>query len=211
MFKAILFDLDGTLVDSLGYYLKAHQKTLESYGARLTPPEIVSNCFGVEEQVIADKFGLTIEQFRSSYHENIRSFIPHVKLFPNALQTLSLAKGKGIKLAIMSFAYSWYVNEILELLDIKSYFQSILGFNDVKKAKPDPEIIIKTCETLGLKPEDSLAIGDAKSDVLMGKAANTKTALFVPPGNRVFYNFEDLKKSNPDYILENLEQLQVII
>ena len=211
MHNAILFDLDGTLVDSLGFYLQAHQKTLKGYNIRLTPAEIVRNCFGVTEQAIADKFGLTLEQFRAKYLGNVRSFMKHVRLFPHALEILNLAKDNGIKLAVMSFAYSWYVKEILSLLKIRDYFQSILGFNDVTKPKPDPEIVLKSCEILGVAPQGSLSIGDAKSDITMGKAAGTRTALFIPKQNSVFYDFADLKQTDPDFVIEDLGELRKLI
>ena len=95
---------------------------------------------------------------------------------------------------------------MLKNLNLKSLFDLVVSSDDVKQSKPHPEMAFKACSTLKINPDQALVIGDSKSDILMGKAAGTKTCLFFPKNYNLFYNFSELKKTNPDYIVENFTQ-----
>ncbi len=210
MFKAVLFDFDGTLADTLGMYIKAYRRVLTHYGFNFADEEIVSKCFGKKEKDICEAAGIPdqAEEFRKMYYAFKHDLLVENKLFPDTLDVLKHFHRNGVKMGVATFASRWYIDKMVDQLDIRRFFEQILSFDDVKNPKPDPEMVTKLCETLGVRPEDSLVVGDSKGDILMGKAAGAKTALFFPKENELFYQLEELKKTEPDFTISNLKELK---
>ncbi len=101
---------------------------------------------------------------------------------------------------------------MVDQLRIRQFFEQILSFDDVKKPKPDPEMIIALCKALKVSPKDSLLVGVSKEDILMGKKAGIKTALYTPEENKKFYNFEILvKEADPDVIIKTLAEVKELV
>jgi phosphoglycolate phosphatase-like HAD superfamily hydrolase len=94
---------------------------------------------------------------------------------------------------------------------LKTYFDFIISADDVTSPKPHPEAVLMAIDKLQIIANDTLLVGDSKSDILMGKAAGSKTVLFTRKEYDLFYSFEELKKTNPDYIIFNLSQLKKIV
>jgi len=176
MLKAIFFDLDGTLVDTLPLYIKAYDRALKNQGFYFSNKKIVEICFGKTEKTICSNLGIIskTKEFTDDYFSGVKNFYNKTKLFDNVTETLDFAKEKKLELVIISFAYRWYVDKMLEKLNLNKYFKLVIGFDDVKQAKPDPEAIIKACGELEINSNEVLMIGDSKSDVIMGNAANTR-------------------------------------
>lgn len=210
MIKALLFDLDGTLINSLDNYLKAYKEILESYGFSFPDEEVVKRCFGRTEEVITKELGIPekAEEFRNKYFEYVRNAIPTLQLFPDALSTLENLKNKQIKIGFITFAHSWYMTELSKRFRFPNYAQVLISFNDVQNAKPDPEAVITASKILSIDESETLVVGDSKSDILMGKNAGSKTALYTPEENKKFYNFEELEKTaNPDFVIKHLNEV----
>lgn len=100
---------------------------------------------------------------------------------------------------------------MVEKLNLSKYFKLVIGFDDIKRAKPDPEAVLKACDELEINSNEALVIGDSKNDVIMGNAVNAQTVLFHPDNYDLFYDIEDLKKSNPSSIIQNLKELKRIL
>jgi len=211
--KAMLFDLDGTLVDTLPLYIKSYSKALIDQGFYFSDKEIVERCFGKTEDDICTKLEIPEQTdiFRKTYFQGVQNHFVEGNLFPGVLDYLVYAKDMGMKLGVISFAYRWYVDRILEKLDIQKYFDIVIGFDDVKNPKPNPEAINIACEKLEIMPDEVLMIGDSKSDVMMGNAGGTKTALFHPDGHGIFYDINTLKESNPTFTISNFSELIKLI
>lgn len=213
MIKAILFDLDGTLVNTLPLYIKSYRQALIDQGISLTNREIVEICFGKTEKTICESLGIPskTEEFRKSYFLRVQNHFIEGKLFKGVIDFLNLTKVRKVKLAIVSFAYTWYVKEMVKRCKLDKYIHVIIGFDDVIKAKPDPEAAIAACKKLCVSPDESVVVGDSKSDILMGKNAGCQTILFHPKEYGLFYDLTILKKSHPDKIVKNFDELKKII
>ena len=210
MIKAVFFDLDGTLIKSLGNYLQAYREILKHYGFSFSDEEVVKRCFGRTEETITKELGMPekAEEFRSRYFEYVRKALPTLQLFPDAIATLEGLKSKQIKIGFITFAHSWYMSELSKSFNFPDYAQVMISFNDVKNPKPDPEAVISACKTLSVNESEVLVVGDSKSDIVMGKNARSKTALYTPEDNKKFYNFEDLvKEANPDFVIKTLKEV----
>lgn len=114
-------------------------------------------------------------------------------------------------MVVITFAYQWYIIEMLKRYKLENYFDLIISADDVKNPKPDPEAVLTAANKLGISLENIIVVGDAKNDILMGKAACCKTVLFHPLEYKFFYNLNELKKEQPKYIIENIYDLVKLI
>lgn len=87
-------------------------------------------------------------------------------------------------------------------------FNLVISTDDVTRTKPDPEAVIKATNTLNIKRDEVLVVGDSKNDILMGNSAGSKTVLFFPTGYDFYYDFEEIKKANSTYIISEISELK---
>jgi len=207
--KAVVFDMDGTIVDTLSLYITAYDLTYKHFGFNLTREEIIKN-FPIKLIDQCKNWGIPdkVNEVKKIYLENIYKVFTKVKLFNGFIKLINFIRSKKIKTAIVSFAFSDYVEFIVNKFSLKNYFDLIISFNDVKKAKPDPEAVYQVAKKFNVLPTDILVIGDAESDILMGKAAGSKTCLFYPKENREIYSEEKIKNISFDYLVKSLKEIE---
>ena len=208
-FKAIIFDLDGTIVNTLPFYIEAYDLTYKYFGFNLTRKQIINN-FPVKLIDQCQNLGISNrqEEFKRIYLENTYRIFTKIKLFDGFIETINFIKTKNIKTAIVSFAFRDYVDFIVNKFSLKNYFDLIISFNDVKKAKPDPEAVLVVGKKLKIIPSKIIIVGDAESDMLMGKTAGSKTCLFYPKENHEIYPFEKIKNISADFKVELLKEIK---
>lgn len=210
--KAIIFDLDGTVVNTLPFYIKAYDLTYKYFGFNLTKNQIINN-FPIRLTDQCKELGILdkAEEFKNIYLKNIYKTFAKAKLFDGFIDLMTFLKDKKIKIAIVSFAFREYVNFIINNLDLRNFFDAIISFNDVKNAKPDPEAVLLVGNKLNILPSEILVIGDAKSDMLMGKTAGSKTCFFYPKQNQEIYSEKKIKDINSDFKINSLRQVKNIL
>ncbi|MFH0772737.1 MAG: HAD family hydrolase [bacterium] len=206
MIKAVLFDFDGTLADTLPFYIKAYDVALRACGLSKSDKEIVENCFGKRVEDTCTYLGIAekTEKFSTAYFDAVKILFKDAKLFGDTIKTLHYLQENNIKLAIITFAYRWYINQMMKQFNLISLVDLIISADEVTKPKPDPEAIYKATTLFKIKPEDTMVVGDSKSDILMAKAAKSKSVLIFPKDYSRYYDFEDLKKTNPDFTVQNV-------
>ncbi len=206
MLKAILFDFDGTIIDSLKHHLKAWRKAFSQNGIKLSDDEIVKKVFyqfGQEDDL---KYKIN-DKIHGLYLECIDEAIQEVEVHENIKETLESLKKQGIKMAIVSFVDKEKILPILNKFKMGKYFQQVLGHGDVKNRKPDPEIAQKAMDLLGVKPAETLLIGDTGLDIQTGKNAKTMTAFFNPEANRLYTDMALFRDVKPDIEFEHYQDL----
>ncbi|MBP9815803.1 HAD family hydrolase [Candidatus Woesebacteria bacterium] len=214
MIQAVLFDVDGTLVNSLDNFLNAYKKVLKYYGFSFSDRKVVNLCFGRKEEVICSDLGIPnkVEEFRAMYFDEVKKAMPKLNLFSDTLETITDLKNKKIKLAIITFAVGWYLEEIFRIFNIKKDFSVALSTDDVINPKPHPEAVYKVCSELRIDPNAALVVGDSKGDILMGKSAGSKTVLYTPEDNMKIYSFKELEEeAKPDFVIKRLSDLASVI
>ncbi len=176
--EAVVFDLDGTLVDSLPLVLRAFSHALEPFGPRPTmdlfahlggPPErIFANLLGGERHVPAalERLG----DFNRDHHHLIRPF-DGVHLFLDEL------RGRGRTLAIWTGRDRETTLELLRVHGLGGYFAAVVCGDDFATHKPDPEGLRDVLRQVGRAPAEALFVGDADVDVLGGVACGVDTVL----------------------------------
>lgn len=167
--SAILFDLDGVLVDSLDAWWKSLNQALKVFGhKKISRDEFIKIYWGHDLRDNIEKMQLHKEVgnlCNSIYTKNIDA----ISIYKDTKDTLR--RLERYKKAVITNTPKNCVRQILKKFNIETYFSHIISSDDVKKAKPNPEIVLKACERLHVSPENAVLIGDTESDVQAGKAA----------------------------------------
>lgn len=213
MLTTIILDFDGTLGDSQSLILKTIQQTIQTL--RL-PPQSDEACSSVIGLPLKEMFTTLIpmseemaEQCAETYRRlfDINNIPGSVPAFPGVVETLTELHRRGLKLTIASSRGKDTLPLLAKEIGIDSMLSLILSVNDVKNAKPHPEPVLLTLEKLGSKAEETLVVGDAVYDIMMGQRANTKTcAVSYGNGTR-----EELAATQPDWIIDHFSQLLDIV
>lgn len=210
--KAFLFDFDGTLANTLPYYVQAYRKALSTIGfPDKDDREIVAQCFGKKEQSVCNALGVPekVNEFSESYFAAVKELFPRAPLITGAQELLEILKKKNIKIAIITFAYRWYIDSMLKHYSLTDMIDQVISADDVKSPKPDPEAVLKVCSTFSIHPKECVVVGDSKSDILMAKAAGSHSILVHLPTYNLFYDLHTLLESNPEKIVSSLAEIQV--
>ena len=168
--KAILFDMDGVLVDSLDSWWNALNSALKKFKhEEITREEFIRTYWGHDLRDNLKRLGLNPEvaSFCNITYGNHLDFIT---IYPDTIPVLEQLT--RYKKAIITNTPMDCTKQILQKYKINQYFETIITSDDVSKAKPDPEIVFKACETLGVNPKNVVLVGDTDSDVKAGRAAH---------------------------------------
>ncbi len=167
--KAILFDLDGVLVDSLDAWWHALNDALRHFKMDEMPKEeFVSKYWGYDLYTNIKRANLPLEVGISCS----RFYIKHldkVKLHPEVPHILE--SFKDVKKGLVTNTPRDCTEKVLKKFDLSKYFDVIVTGDDVSRGKPDPEIIFKACNHLNVDPRETVLIGDTESDVRAGSMA----------------------------------------
>ncbi|WHX99943.1 pyrophosphatase PpaX [Neobacillus sp. DY30] len=205
----ILFDLDGTLIDTNDLIISTYLHTLEKYYPGKYGREDVLPFLGPTlHEVFGNMDPERVEEMILEYRTyNLANHDLLVKEFVGVMETIETLKKKGYKLAIVTTKREDVAFKGLRLMKLDPFFDVMIAYDHVKKVKPDPEPIFLALEKLESKPEETLMVGDNFHDVLAGKNAGTKTAgvAWTIKGR------DYLAKYEPDYMLENMTDLLTIL
>ncbi len=211
--KAVLFDLDGTLVDTIGAYFEIARLAASAHGFEVTEQQVrESLCNGGSfwSGIVPDAHPDGAEVRRALTAHAAREW-PRVlrqrgRILGGLVDTLDALKRKGIALAIVSGARP----EVLELLrenDLLARFDAVILGADVTRRKPDPEGIVKALDALGVAPGDAVYVGDTPLDVRASRAAGVcAVAVLTGAGDSAL-----LSTHEPDRLIASHAKLDGII
>jgi len=206
--KAILFDMDGVLVDSEPLHFEAHQKSLAHFGIGLSSEDYLE--FGVATgdrklyEKAAEKFAVAIDKKEISklkkkiYREIIEE---RGRLMDGVLETLEYLKDK-YDLAIVSSGVRDINEFVMHKFNLEPYFKIVITGDDVERVKPFPDVYLKALETLGRKKEECVAIEDSQTGLDSAKSAGI--ACIVIPNN--FTKAQDF--SHADRVIADIKELR---
>jgi pyrophosphatase PpaX len=209
MYKAFLFDMDGTLVDSFDLIYESFNAALKDYDKRtLTKAEFDKKLFGKPvDSTITRLLGITGDE---EHQAILKSFEKHwfagldsLKVFKNVQQTLEALKRKGIRLGVVSTSPRAVISETLKHAGVLDYFEVLIGEEDAENKKPHHEPVTNALIALGLEPGDAVFVGDTIYDVQAGKAAGCRTVFLLND-----YNGDVLEKETPDLVIRDISELE---
>lgn len=206
--ETILFDLDGTLIDTNELIHQSFEHTFNYYGYSFTREEILQFNGPPLIKTFTDINPDLAEEMIATYRKhNLEHHNDYVKLFPNVKETLKEMHRNGIRMGIVSAKMRPGVELGLEVTGIRSFFDTIVSIDDVQNPKPHPEPVLKGIKGLEANIERVLMVGDNYHDIESGKNAGVKTAgvTWSLKGK------EYLQKFNPTYMLEDMRDLLPIV
>lgn len=179
--KAVLFDMDGVIVDNLPYHVEAWLLFCERNGIPLTKEVFYQELNGMNSKDTFEWFykrGMTrseVEKLEEEKELLYREFYAeHRKPAEGLLAFLTELRSKGIKTALATSAGPGNIDFIVDGLGIRDQFDAIIGGAEVTKGKPDPEIYLKAAALVGVAPEDCWVVEDSLQGIASGLAAGAR-------------------------------------
>ena len=199
-YAAVLFDLDGTLVDSipdingmlsdLGYTTLSSQQISTFLGKGMDHLiDLALKEVNHGNASTVEDFALARTLFSKHYHLELEQSTSI--LFPGVLEGLDIFKAAGCRLAVVTNKPIEFVPALLQQMGIASYFEVVLGGNSCAEKKPHPLPFLHACELLGVTPAESLVIGDSGNDSIAARRANIDV-LILPYGYNEGKNVQTL-------------------
>ena len=175
--KAILFDLDGTLLDSVPVILKSFREVYDEMGIPFDEGFVLRN-IGIPLRVQGKVFGgERAEEFIERYKVIYRRYHGQDdKLFPGTVEMLDVVRAKGYRTAVVTSKSVPSTQRTTQGAGIADKFDVMVTADDVTHPKPHPEPIVKALELLGVRPEEAVYVGDALSDVDAAQKAGVRMA-----------------------------------
>lgn len=208
-YKGVLFDLDGTLLDTNDLILKSFRHSYFTHYNREPDLAIAKAYFGrplreALEIMAPDK----VEEVLRTYREfNIIHHDQLAKCFTGVAEVIRDLYNDGVLMGIVTSKTHKTAVRGLKLFDMDKYFPVVIGFEQCSHHKPHPEPVQLAAAGLGLAPEKCLMVGDSPFDIMSGRAAGAKTAAVrwseVP--------WEDVMAARPDYVIDTIRDLIPLI
>lgn len=211
--KTVIFDLDGTLIDSRKDIAVAANKTLSELNLPTLPDDTIASFIGGGVDILVKRclgeqnmhrFDEVLQNYKKNYGQ---SCTVYTTLYPGVKEVLEFLRKREMEIALATNKVISLSEKILEHLGVKDYFDLMLGPEHVKNRKPNPEIINILLEKTNTKPEEALYVGDSELDVLCGKNAGTCTCA-VTYG---IGTLESIIKADPDFIITDLKKLILLL
>ena len=210
----MIFDFDGTLGDTRSTIVATMQQTIaELHLSEKSDEECAAtigltlkNCFRqLFPKLNDEEVERCAEVYRRIFEVNKLRFKP--VLFPHVKEILMWLQEHGIKMTVASSRTTFSLHDLLDGLGIASYFDYVLGAEDVTRSKPDPEPVLKTLEKIGVDAARTMVVGDMTVDIMMGARAGCKTC-GVTYGNGTY---EELAQSGAGSIINDMAELMAIV
>lgn len=207
--KNIIFDFNGTLVDTAPLIVKTMQAAIREMNL---PERTEAECratIGLRLEDIPAVLWPELTDIGAEYARTYRRIFDglkcplNVECFPGVIETLGVLHGSAYRMAIASSRSHQSLEEYVEFFGLDKCFSMLVGGNDVTHGKPNPEPVLSILDAKGWKANETLVVGDAAVDIHMGKAAGTRTCA-VTYGNGATI---ELKSAHPDYIISEFTDL----
>ena len=205
--KAVLFDMDGVLIDSEMFYMKGTYDWISKRGFKGK----LEDTFRLIGTNMEGTYNLLYEMLNKKYtiseieEENRKYFLEHpidykAILKPYVKEILVFLKEHKIKTAVCSSSPKKTIEKALKDCEILEYFGFIVSSDEVKKSKPNPDVYLKACEFLKVSKEDAFVIEDSTRGIEAGKNANIKVIAIKD-------KFFGQDQAKADYIFEDLGEV----
>ena len=214
--EVLLFDLDGTLIDSAPDLALAINHMLTTIARPTFSEDLIRSWVGngagilvkrslsgkseIDENIDADLFKQSLQIFLGFYKDNL---CINTQLYPNVRACLKILKARGYRLALVTNKPHEFIGPILTGLELDGFFEILLGGDSLPKRKPDPSPLLHVCQELQVSIEQCLMVGDSKNDILAAKAANMDSI-----GLSYGYNYgEDIGLHKPEAVFNDFSDI----
>ncbi|WP_419803760.1 HAD family hydrolase [Terriglobus sp.] len=181
MYKAVLCDLDGTLLDSNHFHAEAWQRTFENFDFQVTFEDMVKQIGKGGDQVIAtvvpEDRVKDLEEDLKNFRKDLfhREYMDRIVPFSDAKNLLKRMRQEGLRISVASSTNKEDLHAFLMLLRIHALVEEHTTADDAARTKPEPDIFQAALKKLGIESEDAVALGDTPWDVEAANKAGVKT------------------------------------
>ena len=210
LIRGIIFDFDGTLIDSYEPIAESLNHVRATYDRPPFPLEEVRAMVGhgleklIESAIGPDQVADGVRIFRERYAAICES---RTKILPQVRDTLDELDRRGYQMGIATNKPSYFARDILKALEIEHLFAEVIGPNDVERPKPDPEMLEIIMMRMGLNAEETVYVGDMPIDVEVARKAGVDVYT-LPTGSA---SREQLLASRPDRMLHGFKDLLIYL
>ena len=210
--EAMIFDLDGVLIDTETFYIKRLREfAKQEFGLDIPQEEaaVIAGASGPVDWMVLEPYlssSMDYEEYKRRYRVDLEQMTIHYRelLFPCVPEVLGMLKDKGYRLALATSSLEDKVERVMEECGLAPYFQQRVTRNDVHRPKPDPEIYLVCLDKLRLPAEKCLVVEDSP----VGIEAAHRAGITVAARHETRY---PLDQSGADYLLESLTDLEVLL
>ena len=213
---AVIFDMDGVIVDSNPYHKISLQQFCQRHGYNLSEEQLKSKIYGrTNKDWIPALFDRSLNQEEISRYGDekealFRDLFSHdIALLPGLRDFLGMLQSNSIPMAIATSAPRDNVDFVFEKTGIKDFFPIVLDESHISKGKPDPEIYLKACEALQMPPGRCVVFEDSLSGVKSGLDAGTKVIAVTTTHTR--QEFNEIALAVADFADLSLRDLQQVV
>lgn len=207
--KFIIFDLDGTLIDSSDGVVEAVNYSLTMMGEQTQHPDKIKPFIGFPLQTMYPHFSKKpIDELYRHFQIKAAETVVSSTIQLDAVEpTLQELKNSGYTLSIASTKIKEHISGVIEKFDWHELITAYSGGNEVAEVKPAPDIFHLTMQKLSADKTNSIVVGDTINDVVAAQKAGLPVIAVRSP----YGNVEELKKSKPDYIVDSITEIKEII
>jgi sugar-phosphatase len=207
--KAVIFDMDGVLIDSEPLWRRAMVKGFKQFGMTVTEEECKTTMGRRINEVV--NYWVNIHSVNPLKSPEIEKTIIEVllnlienegKAISGVLDLLNFCKNKQLKIGLATSSSELLMQTVLNKLQIKNYFNSVVSAQNLKYGKPNPEVFLICAENLGVNPSECIVIEDSINGAIAAKAAQMHL-IVVPDAN----SLNPEKFSIADYNLDNMNEV----
>lgn len=213
MIHAIIFDMDGVLVDSEPFHIEIEKRQFRQNKIFVSEEEH-HRYLGVASDVMWKEIGqnhkldLSVEKLiKQNKSESIRFFsvLNEIPVMPGLIELLEKLEQKNYPRAVASSSFPEIIDLILEKTGLNKYFDVVVSSREAGKSKPEPDVFLLAAQKLGVHPENCLVVEDSKNGIKAAKSAGMKCIAFQGPG----VNPENQKQA--DAVIFDLMELERLL
>lgn len=206
--KAILFDLDGTLIDSNETIIRCINTVLKEYSLEPFEKSELKAMIGISLEDILKRKTEDFKTVAARYRELHRAtYFQDTIIIDGIPEFLKKLIALGYKIGIVTMRYGDMARFILEGLELIENIEVVIGWDEVTDFKPSPVHTIQACNLLKVEPRDCVYVGDSKNDMLSGKAAGCTTIGVLWGSGKL----NDMIETGAMYIAQNLDELYELL
>lgn len=213
MIEAIIFDMDGVLVDSEPFHIEIEKRQFERNKLIVSAEEHL-NYMGMASDImwrtVVNKHQLNIpveELIDQNRTESIRYFseLTTIPVMPGLIELLEILKRKNYPMAVASSSFPEIIELILKKTELRDYFRVVVSSQEAGKSKPEPDVFLLAAKKLGVPPTNCIVIEDSFNGIAAAHAANMHCVAYQGPGS----NPQQQKEA--DAVITSFDQLGLML